>query len=358
LVNRHGINVPLDAGYAALVNCTDIVASNLTLTSNAEGLLLAYTQNSNVTNNTLLKNYSGIRLKYSLANRISDNNITNNDRGICMFNSSNNTASGNNIAENNLEGLYIEGSSKNRVSGNNITNNSYGMRLSYSSNNLVYHNNFVNNTQQIYDFSWDWPSVLPSTNTWDNGYPSGGNCWNDNAGVDLYGGAHQNETGSDGLSDTPYVIDASNRDSYPLMSLITIFDAGIWNGVPYSVSIISNSTLSNFQLNETKKTISFSVCGSDNTTGFCRITIPNVIVQEMWQGNVTIQIDEQSSLENRTWTEETNTYVFFAYLHPEKEITIIPEFPSALTALMFMTLTILVLIFAKARTQKHACNEK
>jgi len=34
----------------------------------------------------------------------------------------------------------------------------------------------------------------------------------------LYNGAFQNVTGSDGIGDTPYVIDADNVDNYPLMS--------------------------------------------------------------------------------------------------------------------------------------------
>jgi hypothetical protein len=55
------------------------------------------------------------------------------------------------------------------------------------------------------------------TNVWDNGYPSGGNYWSDYNGTDLLLGSGQNETGSDGIGDTPYVIDANNRDNYPLM---------------------------------------------------------------------------------------------------------------------------------------------
>jgi len=54
-------------------------------------------------------------------------------------------------------------------------------------------------------------------NTWDNGYPSGGNYWCDYAGGDLYSGPYQNESGSDGIGDTPYIMDASNMDRYPLI---------------------------------------------------------------------------------------------------------------------------------------------
>ena len=55
-------------------------------------------------------------------------------------------------------------------------------------------------------------------NIWDDDYPSGGNYWSDYTGVDEYSGPYQNETGSDGIGDTPYVIDENNQDNYPFMS--------------------------------------------------------------------------------------------------------------------------------------------
>jgi len=45
-------------------------------------------------------------------------------------------------------------------------------------------------------------------NVWDDGYPSGGNYWSDYTGVDA---------NSDGIGDTPYILDAQNVDNYPLM---------------------------------------------------------------------------------------------------------------------------------------------
>ncbi|UCH31942.1 MAG: hypothetical protein JSV05_00640, partial [Candidatus Bathyarchaeota archaeon] len=52
---------------------------------------------------------------------------------------------------------------------------------------------------------------------WDNGYPSGGNFWSDYDGVDVKRGFYQNESGSDGIGDTPYIIDENAADYYPLM---------------------------------------------------------------------------------------------------------------------------------------------
>jgi uncharacterized phage infection (PIP) family protein YhgE len=77
--------------------------------------------------------------------------------------------------------------------------------------NVFYHNNFINNAQQEYI---ETPSYA---NSWDDGYPSGGNYWSDYARVDLHSGTYQNATGIDGIGDLPYVIDVNNADRYPLM---------------------------------------------------------------------------------------------------------------------------------------------
>ncbi|MCX6665083.1 MAG: PKD domain-containing protein, partial [Euryarchaeota archaeon] len=55
------------------------------------------------------------------------------------------------------------------------------------------------------------------SNTWDNGYSSGGNSWSDHVGVDEYHGINQDISGSDGFGDTHYSISGgSNQDHYPL----------------------------------------------------------------------------------------------------------------------------------------------
>lgn len=79
-----------------------------------------------------------------------------------------------------------------------------------SSDNRFWHNN-INNPIQVRDVFGG------SMNLWDDDYPSGGNYWNDYSGVDQKSGLSQNITGSDGIGDTPYVLDANNQDNYPLM---------------------------------------------------------------------------------------------------------------------------------------------
>jgi hypothetical protein len=101
------------------------------------------------------------------------------------------------------------------IFGNNIFENDVGISIAGTLNSgtyAIYNNNFFNNTNQV---------VNPSNNqgiAWDNGYPSGGNYWGDYNGTDFSHGLGQNKTGSDGIGDTPYIIDANNTDHYPLMN--------------------------------------------------------------------------------------------------------------------------------------------
>jgi len=136
-------------------------------------------------------------------------NISETDIGIQLLETNNSIIAGNELA-NNLVSMYLWVSLNNTISGNNISDDFVGIWLYCSSNTRIFHNNF-NNTQQT--------KIDPDGyNAWDDGYPSGGNYWSDYAGVDLHSGQYQNETGSDGMGDTPYAIDANNTDHYPLMN--------------------------------------------------------------------------------------------------------------------------------------------
>ena len=145
------------------------------------------------------------------------NNVTNSVvAGIHLYNASNNVIS-ENIITNNTRGMWLERSpmtqtNYNTIYRNNITSNQQGIYLDSSSGNYIYHNNFISNLQQVF--------TINSVNAWDYGYPSCGNYWSNYAGLDLYEGSYQNILGSDGIGDTPYVIDTNNRDRYPLVNPI------------------------------------------------------------------------------------------------------------------------------------------
>jgi parallel beta-helix repeat protein len=109
--------------------------------------------------------------------------------------------------------MWYTSNTNNKIVSNRIANNGQkGMWIDTASNNYIYHNNFVNNPQQIY-------SANNAINIWDNEYPSGGNYWSNYNGADTKKGSSQDITGSDGIGDTAFVINANNQDHYPLMTL-------------------------------------------------------------------------------------------------------------------------------------------
>ena len=75
----------------------------------------------------------------------------------------------------------------------------------------------------------------------------------------MFSGSNKSEAGSDGIGDSSYIIDVNNQDNFPLMAPISVFDVGAWDGEPSVVEIVSNATISNFQLNATQKNLSFNV---------------------------------------------------------------------------------------------------
>ncbi len=114
----------------------------------------------------------------------------------------------NNLLTGNTRGIDFHGSSnENMIFENDITNNSYSIWITLGKDNVFYHNNIVGGTVL----------GVSEGNIWDDGYPSGGNYWSDYNGDDVFEGPNQDQPGSDGIGDTPYVIDEYNRDLYPLM---------------------------------------------------------------------------------------------------------------------------------------------
>jgi parallel beta-helix repeat protein len=208
-------------------------------TGSGTGIYLFRMSNVAIQNMQIRLFENGIYLDGSSGNNIYGNTITNNDRGIYLRGSRANKIRGNNIY------------------GNTITNNDRGIHLYRGLENSFYHNSFIDNTEQVYLQDTD-------ENFWDDGYLSGGNYWSDYTGVDNFSGPYQNETGSDGIGDTEYLIDSMNRDRYPFM-----FDV-----VPPLISIISpenktytvNNVSLSFAVTETTDWMGYSLDGQTNST--------------------------------------------------------------------------------------------
>jgi len=151
----------------------------------------------------------GIRVAESSdGNLLQNNNITQqNDDGIAIDGSAENAVAGNNFTQGQWIDVWLRNSPNNTISENRLTS-AQSFYFYNSSQNLIYHNSIMNIASNV--------TVTNSTNIWDNGYPSGGNYWSFESAVDLKSGPYQNIAGSDGICDTPFVIDDQNIDNYPL----------------------------------------------------------------------------------------------------------------------------------------------
>ena len=314
------------------------VYGNNIVENEGDGINLEGASGNRIYGNNVANNWGGIMLEMALLpdvhsnhNYICGNNITNNEDydGIGLFGASFNVIFGNNIATN-WWGIALSSSDNNIICGNTIsTNIDLGIYAVNSLNNSIYHNNFIDNAFQAvcYDCAGEW----------DDGYPSGGNFWSNYTGVDL---------DYDGIGDAPHEIDADDIDYCPLVGPISFFDAGAWDEAFYSVDVVSNSSVSDFQLNQAEKVIRFSVAG-ETGLGFCRVTVPKVVVEDLWQGNYTVLVDGEEPLMMNNWTDADSTYIYFTYQHSEHEVVIIPEFPSVIIPPLLMVLTMVAVLFLR-----------
>jgi parallel beta-helix repeat protein len=168
-VNRQDASVPSDAGYVALVKCNGITAQELTLSNNGQGIVLAGTVNSIVSQNQIVNCDSGIYLFNSTSNniilntlsnskdgirgfvcsnnQIASNNVTDNEKGVYFRGEcTNNTFTQNSITSNTVDGINLWGSYYSSLQGNYIAfNNETGINLFESRNNNITTNNINNN---------------------------------------------------------------------------------------------------------------------------------------------------------------------------------------------------------------------
>ena len=99
-----------NAGCVVVVNSTNIVVRDLTLSNNLNGVLFAYTQDSRIENITASHNSEGIWLQYSSNNTLTGNNVSNNGHGICLWDSGNNTLRANTMIDNSCNFGFWSGS--------------------------------------------------------------------------------------------------------------------------------------------------------------------------------------------------------------------------------------------------------
>jgi nitrous oxidase accessory protein NosD len=323
--------------------------TNNIIRENAPGIVLSLANNSFVGHNIFVNNsWWAIQVFWSANVVMTSNFIEDTCRWDCSEcgvyaiqvspSSYNNTIS-HNIIRNSLGAVsVVENSTFNKIISNRISNVSYGILagipalnwISEGNNtvkgnivsdckfsiiagtrgNHIYHNGFLSDYNQSYAF--------PGFNSsWDDGYPSGGNYWSDYNGTDFYSGPYQNETGSDGIGDTPYFIDENNTDYYPLM--------GPWTGTGGNVTVVYGSGVSLTFGNVTSSgitTINETLIGPAPPSGFTLAMEPpmyyDVKTSANYTGIITISIpyndtgmteEEESTLKLMHWNETEQQWI-------------------------------------------------
>lgn len=362
-VNKKDRVVPLDAGYVALINSRNIVVKDLNLTNNGQGLLLKNTTFSRIENVSVVHNQDGvyldlesrnntivgntisdnsvisIYLSTSSGNIISNNTISNSDYGAYLatsygLNTTNNVIV-DNIIQSHWKGVVLRGGqasnpvTDNIIKNNLFSNNGFAISMRLSAFNLIYHNNFVKNTIQVESYE--------SENAFD--YFGEGNYWDHYVGVDA---------NNDGIGDTFYEIDEANRDNYPLMGFFKSFNV-FWEEKAYTLYTISSSTISDFMFSQSEKSIGFDVLAEGKESGFCRVTVPTVLLDGPY--NVLVAGSLATTLLEET--NGTHTFLFFTYSGDGVRVEIfgsevIAEFHHFLFPALMLTTFLVVLLHRKS----------
>jgi parallel beta-helix repeat protein len=306
-------------------------ASNNTFRNNVISNIAIY---EGATGNVISSNHLGTILAYGgSGNIITENYMKNRGAGIFCVTSSNNTII-NNYVNCDQYGINLRDKSNyNKISNNTLSS----IIIENSNNNSIHHNNFVGNRASYADNNLK--------NIWDDGLT--GNYWFNYNGTDNNG---------DLIGDTPHTISNNNTDNYPLMAPITVFDAGTWEWTKYYVNVISNATVFDFVFDPEQDKINFRVTTENETTGFCKVTIPKGLLDV--KNNNWLVIFSGDAFGNVTTNEDTNnTYLYFNYDNQTELVeiigtTAIPEFQQWTTPAVFMATALVTVMFYK-RIQKN-----
>ena len=159
-VDQKDRQIPSDAGFVGVVNCTNITARDMTLTNNWDGVLFAYTENSRIENVSTSNNERGIGLHYSNSNTLTDNTASNNwgGIGIYLYYSSSNTLASN-TASNNYIGIYLTSSSDNNITCNLVQSNTdraFSLCDGSTSNNISFNNIIESGNYNAATGGYEW----------------------------------------------------------------------------------------------------------------------------------------------------------------------------------------------------------
>ena len=202
-------------GIGLNLTTNNVTVKNINIIEWDVGILGPYNDNT-IMGNSITKCKYGINL-ISNYNTIINNYVANNEKGIFIGRvSSFNFISKNYFANNDigLEIFSYDSIGGNTITENNIALNKLGIYVTWHRTGLmqnIYRNNFIENTKQVSTSGSSPIFGKKASSTWNNG--SIGNYWSDYKGPD---------SNSDGIGDSPYIINDYDKDTYPLMSPLTL----------------------------------------------------------------------------------------------------------------------------------------
>ncbi len=326
-------------GQLILANCTDFEISHLEINETDWGIQLAFTSNISISNCTILGNIVGVSLYSSKIMRLENSRVLLSTEAGIESDHSDNTTISHNLFSGNEMGVHLYFSNDFLVSNNNIRDNEYGVFLGWGCARVqTFHNNLINNSIHAWDASG-------TVNAWDDGYPGGGNYWDNYTGEDLNKGPNQDIPGSDGIGDTPFVIEGwYNADRYPLMHMM--------NQSPVAQFSVTPS------VGDTGTTFIFNASSSSDSEGQAE----SIEVRwdfngdDIWEINWTTEKTAQWQYsepgiykirlevrDSQGWTDNATT---------EIEVTgAIPEFSGVVVAITVMML--LAIVIARSRFRRR-----
>lgn len=309
LVGENGTETFVDGngtGTVVYITADNVKISGFTVqnggnVTGCSGIHVADSVGVNISRNIIRNNLRGIFVMDSSNTVLWGNEVSNGEYGIRLYYSSNNVLWGVKVS-NNSRGIYFGYSDNNVLSGNVISDNEEGIRMFVSSGNVIFHNNFVNDTKPVVS--------VDSVNSWDNGVE--GNYWSGYEGID---------EDQDGIGDTPFIINENNTDSFPLMGMVSDLNV-VYEHEMFRVSVVCNSTVSEFGFDVAAMMLGFNVMGVNDTVGFCRVMVPKVLVN--WPYVVLVD-GEQINSTVLPVSNYTHTFLYFTYMLSGHEVRIISK---------------------------------
>jgi signal peptidase I len=137
------------------------------------------------------------------------------------------------------------------------------------------------------------------------------------------------------------------------------FSCGTWNNQAYNVTVLTNSSLANFNFSQPQKEVSLDITGyvSHADQGFCNVTIPKSLLRSDSLQNWQVLLNS-TNIAYEANQNDTHTFVYFTYGYSNSSIQIIgqqavPEFPSNVILPSLMITTLIAVIAYREKRAKQ-----